>query len=289
MASDHDGERGTQDRRTFIKTLGLAGGVLAGAGSVSAAPTLSRRARLQRSGAQLRLKQPVTLQKLSRSGPEFDLQMPDIETLGEPPMPSTRQALLQTLFSDEGGLDPADFKLSSGENGIWKLSAPLQVMSNDPLADAYSEGIMLTPAGCSFTPPMGLPPIGYGSFQSVVTGDTFGQKLCLATVDHPFPGSFLGILLNTPGTPQTKLTYALELSMEPYDPRFECFIASHPEGAAYESAVVQFAGTMEGTYVALVELRGSGDVPGWAHTLSFRRGDASVGMTYFNWLNVVAV
>jgi hypothetical protein len=148
---------------------------------------------------------------------------------------------------------------------------------------------VLTPGACSYTQPTGRPPLGYGSFQSVVTGDTFGEKLRLATVDHAFPGSFLGILLNTPGAPQTKLTYALELSMEPFDPRFECFIASHPEGAAYQSAAVQFAGTMEGTFIALVELRGSGNVPGWAHTLSFRRGDATVGMTYFNWLNVIAL
>jgi hypothetical protein len=292
MASDpHHGEAGSggQTRRCFLQTLGVLGGALAGAGVASAAPTLSRAPVLKRSTAELSLKQPIALQKLTRSGPEVDVGLPTLPTLGEPALPSTRQRLLQTLFSDEGGLDPKQFELARGANGIWNLSAPLQVMSNDPLADAYGEGIMLTPTGCSFTPPMGLPPIGYASFQSVVTGDTFGQKLCLATVDHGFPGSFLGILLNTPGTPQTKLTYALELSMEPYDPRFECFIASHPEGAAYESAAVQFSGTMEGTYVALLELRGSGDVPGWAHTLSFRRGDASVGMTYFNWLNVIAV
>jgi hypothetical protein len=285
MASDRaDG----QSRRTFLKTLGLAGGALAGAGMASAAPTLSRTVKLQRSGAQLRLKQPVALQTLSRRGPKFDLQMPEIATLGEPPKPSTRQALLQTLFAP-GGLDPKQFQLVPAPNGIWKLSAPLQVMSNDPLADAYAEGIMLTPEGCSFTPPMGLPPIGYGSFQSVVTHESFGKKLCLATADHGFPGSFFTVLLNTPGTPQAKLTYALELAMEPFDSRFECFIASHPEGGGYESAAVTFSGTMEGRYVALVELRGSGDVPGWAHTLSFRRGDAAVGMTNFNWLNVVAV
>jgi hypothetical protein len=286
MASDRgDG----QSRRTFLKTLGLAGGVLAGAGMASAAPTLSRTPRLRRSGAQLTLKKPIALHKLSRSGPRFDLQMPDTATLGKPPAPSTRQALLQTLFSDEGGLEPADFKLAQAANGIWTLSEPLQVMSNDPLADAYAEGIVLTPGACSYTPPIGLPPISYASFQAVVTGDTFGEKLRLATVDHAFPGSFLGILLNTPGTPQTKLTYALELSMEPFDTRFECFIASNPEGANYESAAVTYSATMDGTYVALVELRGSGDVPGWAHTLSFRRGQGAPGMTNFNWLSVVAL
>jgi hypothetical protein len=277
-----------QSRRAFIRTLGLAGGVLAGAGIASAAPTLSRTVRLQRSGAQLRLKQPVALQTLSRSGPKVSAELPTLPTLGEPPKPSTRQALLQTLFS-EGGLDPKQFQLAPGANGAWKLSAPLQVMSTDPLADAYAEGIMLTPEDCSFTPPMGLPPIGYGSFQSVVTHDSFGKKLTLATPDQAFPGFFFTVLLNTPGSPQTKLTYALELAMEPYDSRFECFIASNPEGAAYESAAVTFSGTMEGTFIALVELRGSGDVPGWAHTLSFRRGQGTPGMTIFNWLNVVAV
>ncbi len=286
MASDRgDG----QSRRTFIRTLGLAGGVLAGAGMASAAPTLSRTVRLQRSGAQLRLKQPVALQTLNRGGPKISAELPTLPTLGEPPLPSTRQRLLQTLFAEEGGLDPKQFQLASGANGGWKLSAPLQVMSNDPLADAYSEGITLTPEGCSFTPPMGKPPIGYGSFQSVVTHESFGEKLTLATVDHGFPGSFLGILLNTPGTPQTKLTYALELSMEPFDSRFECFIASNPEGAGYESSAVTYSGTMEGTFIALVELRGSGDVPGWAHTLSFRRGQGTPAMTNFNWLNVMAI
>lgn len=285
MASDQGG----QDRRTFIRTLGALGGALAVGSAASAAPTLTRTPRLRRSGAQLTLKRPIALQKLSRSGPKISTELPTLPTLGEPPKPSTRQALLQSLFSDEGGLDPQQFQVASGANGTWKLSAPLQVMSNDPLADAYAEGITLTPEGCSFAPPMGLPPISYASFQSVVTGDTFGQKLCLATVDHTFPGSFLGILLNTPGTPQTKLTYALELSMEPFDSRFECFIASNPEGAGYESAPVTYSGTMEGTFIALVELRGSGDVPGWAHTLSFRRGQGTPGMTNFNWLNVMAI
>ncbi|MFO8078793.1 MAG: hypothetical protein R6V07_00685, partial [Armatimonadota bacterium] len=82
---------------------------------------------------------------------------------------------------------------------------------------------------------------------------------------------------------------SMELSMEPFDTRFECFIASNPEGAGYGSAPVTFSGRMEGTFIALVELRGSGDVPGWAHTLSVRRGQGTPGMTNFNWLNVMAI
>lgn len=239
MAVERDGEHGGQSRRTFIRTLGALGGALAGAGMASAAPTLSRSIKLRRSGAQLRLKQPVALQKLSRSGPKISAELPTLPTLGEPPLPSTRQRLLQTLFSGEGSLDPQQFKLTSGPNGIWKISAPLQVMSNDPLAGAYAEGIMLTPTGCSYAPPTGRPPLGYGSFQSVVTSDTFGKTLCLATVDHPFPGFFFSALLNTPGTPQERVTYALELSMEPFDPLFECFIASSgPTRMPYESAAV---------------------------------------------------
>jgi len=109
-------------------------------------------------------------------------------------------------------------------------------------------------------------------------------------VDHPFPGFFFSVLLNTPGSSQMRITYVVELSMEPFDQRFECFIASSgPAGMPYESAAVQFVPTNDGTQMALVELRGSGDVPGWAHTLSFRRGQGTPGMTYFNWLNVMAL
>jgi hypothetical protein len=130
--------------------------------------------------------------------------------------------------------------------------------------------------------------MGYGSFQSWVSHDIFGEKLCLVTVEHPMPGSFLGIFLNTPGSPQTKLTYALELSMEPYDALFRSYIAtSGLPGVSYESAEVGFWPTSDGTQLALVELRGTDGAEGWGHTLSFHRGQASVGMTYFNWLNLV--
>ena len=290
MAAGRDGECRGQDRRTFIKTLGVLGGALAAGSAASAAPTPARTPTLRHSSGQLHLQQLPTLQKLSQRGPRIDVELPTLPALGEPPLPSTRQRLMQTLFRADG-LDPADFDVTQTANDVWNASGPLtQVMGTDPLANAYAGGITLTPAGCGFTPPMGLPPIGYASFQSVVTNETFGQKLCLATVDHPFPGSFLGMLLNTPGAPQDRITYALELAMEPFDHRFECFVASSgPTGMPYESSTVQFVPTNEGTQIALVELRGSGDVEGWAHTLSFRRGNASVGMTFFNWLNVIAL
>jgi len=161
MAFECGGRRDGQSRRTFIKTLGVLSGMLAGGGIASAAPSLSRSVRLQRSGAQLSLKQPIALQKLSRRGPKIDLPMPTPPTLGEPPLPSTRQRLLQTLFSTEVGLDPSAFKLARGANGIWQTSAPLtQVMNTDPLGNAYAQGVTLTPAGCDFVPATGLPPLG---------------------------------------------------------------------------------------------------------------------------------
>jgi len=290
MASGQDGECRGQDRRTFIKTLGVLGGTLAAGGAALADPTLSRTPTLRRSTGELYLQQVPTLQKLSRRGPRIDVELPTLPALGEAPLPSTRQRLLQTPFRADG-LDPADLNVAQAANGAWKESPRLtQVMNTDALGNAYAEGVTLTPSGCSFTPPVGLPALGYGSFQSVVTHESFGQKLCLATVEHPFPGFFFSVLLNTPGSPQFRITYALELAMEPFDHRFECFVASSgPAGMPYESAAVQFVPSNDGTQMALVELRGSGDVQDWAHTLSIRRGRATAGMTNFNWLNVVAL
>ncbi len=288
--------RGTS-RRRFLRTLGVLGGALAavGTGVASAAPAgVAAAQRLRRSTAVLRLRQAPKLQQLAPGGPRIEVQLPQTSTLGEPPLPSTRQRLLNALFLEPGGgLRAADFNLAANANGVWQRSEPLtQVMNTDPLAAAFAEGVTLTPEGCrhaSGTAWEGAAPMSYGSFQSWVNPEHFGRELWLGTVDQPFPGAFLSIMFTTPGQPQSSLTYAVELSMEPFDHGFECFVSSYPAGAAYESAAVTFVPTNDGTQMALIAIRGGGSSDSLCHGLHFRRGGASVGMTRFNWLNIVAL
>jgi hypothetical protein len=103
------------------------------------------------------------------------------------------------------------------------------------------------------------------------------------------PGFFFFAHFVTPGPTQTKLSYALELSMDPFDEQFECFVATNISGASYESAPINFVSTSNGARMALVELRGCDGAEGAGHSLTFRRGNAATGMTYFNWLNVIAL
>jgi len=299
---DRPGEAGGLGRRGFLRTLAAAGGLLAAGLSAWGAPAspsagqlrVGAQSLLSRATSALRLRQPIVLQQLSRGGARRLPALPTLPTLGEPPLPSTRQRLLDALFrAPRASLQAADFGLAPNAAGEWPCSpGTTQVMSGDLLAAAYAAGITLTPSGCEFAAGTALPgadPMSYGSFQSWVSPDSFGQRVTLMTVDSAFPGHFFGVLLNTPGAPSSKLTYVFELSMEPFDAGFECFIISSPAGGPYQSAAVEFVPTNDGTYMALVELPGSGAVNGYAHTLSFRRGQASVGITYFNWLNVMAL
>lgn len=293
-------ESGGQSRRGFLQTLGLLGGALAASSLASAAPVGLSQERpviahqLRRSSTNLRLAGAIRLQQTEAAGPAISLQLPTAPTLGEPPLPSTRQRALQSIFSASGStLNPADFRLERATDGTFAASQPLtSVMQLDLLAQAYAEGITLTPSGCESVPSVNLsgpPPMVYASTQSWVTPDLFGQRLCLTTVDHPFPGAFFSALFNTPGDAQTTLTYVLELSMEPFDQRFESFLTSNPAGAGFKSAMVEFVPTNDGTQMALVQIRGSGATDHYAHGLHFRRGGASVAMTYFNWLNIIAL
>lgn len=299
---DCTGAEGGLGRRRFLQTLAAAGGMLAGGLSAwgQPAPPSGLQIRgglagaLGRATSALRLRQPVLLQQLSRSGPRRLPVLPKPPVLGTPPLPSVRQRLLDALFTAPGtGLRAGDFGLTVNAAGNWGYSGPLtQVMSGNALAAAYAAGITLTPSGCQY--PAGVPhpaaePMSYGSFQSWMSPDTFGQRVTLMTVHYDFPGFFFSVALNTPGAPSTKLTYVFELSMEPFDAGFECFIGSMPSGAPYQSADVHFVPTNDGTQMALVELRGSGDVSGHAHTLAFRRGTGSVGMTNFHWVNVTVL
>lgn len=299
---DRSGEASGLGRRGFLQTLAAAGGLLAGGLSAWAQPTPSSGLQirggltgaLSRATTALRLRRPIVLQQLSQGGPRRLPALPTLPTLGEPPLPSTRQRLLDALFrAPTTGLRAADFGLVTDAAGQWGCSPPLtQVMSGNTLAAAYAAGITLTPSGCQYpagVPHPGAEPISYGSFQSWVSPDSFGQRVTLMTADSAFPGFFFGVLLNTPGAPSSTLTYVFELSMEPFDAGFECFIGSLPGGAPYQSAAVNFVPTNDGTQMALVELRGSGNVSGYAHTLAFRRGSANVGMTDFRWLNVTVL
>ncbi len=296
---------GGQDRRTFLRTLaGL--GALASAGIASAAPSLSRTPQvsaqastLTRSSAALKLQQPLALQRLTRgrSGPKVQLPPPP-GVLGEPPQPSTRQRALQAAFGPGSALRAADFGLAAGAGGAWGLSAPLtQVMSTDPLAGAYAAGITLTPEGCQYAPGAeyqtlsGKDPMTYDTLQATVEPATFGKKLRLITAEmNSVFNFFFAVLLNTPGAWEDRLTYVVEVSMEPFEAGFEAFITSDgPPGKPWESNAVNFSPTNDGTRMALIELPGSAGADGYAHTLFFRRGTGNALFTNFNWLNVIAL
>jgi hypothetical protein len=295
--------RGCSRRRFLGAMAGL--GALAGAGGLlsgapvsaqpgGASPQLHAAGRFRRSTLPLGLTRPLQLDRL-QIAETIPIELPAMPTLGEPPMPSTRQRLLSTIFKAPGStLRISDFRLTEQDDGGYPPSAPLtSVMQHDLLAAAYSQGILLTPAGCQFAPGTqysGPDPMGYATLQSVVSSKDFGKRLCMATIEHPFPGAFFSVLFNTPGQPESKLSYALELSMEPFDPLFDCFLmSSGPPGTAFQSARVNFVPTNEGTQLALVEIRGSGAVEGYAQSLHLWRGKAGVGLTYFNWLNIIAL
>ncbi|MGI5818621.1 MAG: hypothetical protein ACOX9R_11055 [Armatimonadota bacterium] len=300
MGVERGNDGGGQSRRTFIRTLGVLGGALAASGVASAdtvglsSDARSIAQRVRRSSTALRLQQAPALQKLSRRGPQVSAELPTPPTLGEPPLPSTRQRLLNALASAPGGgVNLSALGLAQGAGGRWGRSEPLtQIMSTDPLALAYAEGITLTPEGLQFSADAGYhgpPPMRYATLQAMATPDLFGERLCLVTADHPFPGSFFSVVFNTPGGPQSAITYAVEVSMEPYDPGFECFIGSLPAGAPYQSAAVNFVPTNDGTQMALLEIRGSGATSEFAHSIRFRRGTGTALLTHFNWMNVVAL
>lgn len=303
-SSNADGgdRRGCSRRRFLGAMAGLgalagAGGILTGrpvAAQTGPSPQLLTAARFRRSNLPLALARPLQLDRL-QVAETIPIELPVMPTLGEPPLPSTRQRLLSTIFKAPGSLLRArDFRLAQQDDGDYPPSEPLSsVMQLDLLAAAYSQGILLTPSGCQFAPDAqynGPDPMGYATLQSVVGPKDFGKRLCMATIEHPFPGPFFSVLFNTPGQPQDKLSYALELSMEPFDPDFECFLmSSGPPGTTFQSSKVNFVPTNEATQLALVEIRGSGAVEGYAQSLHLRRGKAAVGITCFNWLNIIAL
>ena len=183
--ADDSSTPGGQDRRTFLRTLGVIGGTLAGAGIAGAAPILSRETRvsaqvgaagrLRRSSAALKLGQPLGLQKLSqgRSGP----RIPASTARGrprraaaalDPPAPAA-DALRRAGRCPEGErlLARAQRRREVGE------FPPLtQVMSTNPLAGAYAGGITLTPTGCQYTlPARSTEPERRGPSRSHAAGD----------------------------------------------------------------------------------------------------------------------
>lgn len=299
--NEHEAASGGQSRRGFLRTVGLAGGALAGASAALGAPiTLSRdpllAKQLKRATGTLRLTKLPSLQKLSTGG-GGQMKLPKLPTLGEPPLPSSRQRLLSALFSD-GGLNAGQFKLKQGAGGIWNCSQPLtQVMSNDQLAAAYAEGITLTPSGCEYAEGVqytnlgGTEPVTYYTLQAAGGPDDFGQRLQLLTAQtNEVFSAFFTAMFNTPGQWSQRLTYVLELSMEPWSADFDVFISSAPPpGKQYESAAVDFVTTNEGTVMALVELPGSATADNYAHMLHLRRGTAQPLFTQFNWLNIVVL
>jgi hypothetical protein len=301
-ATDRTGEP-TQDRRSFITTLAGLGALAIGATAASAAPALGRATQigaagqLARSNAALNLQHVPKLQRLTAARRPANLPTPPPPAvLGDPPLPSTRQRLLQGLFGPGTGLNASAFRLSSA-GGVWGHSAPLtQVMSTNPLAQAYAAGITLTPSGCQYAPgtgyqsPGGSAPISFHTMQASVDPATWGKKLQLLTAKmNEVFSVFFAAFLVTPGALDQSLPYVLELSMEPFDPAFEVFVASTGPSGEYVSANVNFVATTEGTRMALVELPGCDGLEGPSHSLFFRRGNAQPLFTTFNWLNVMAL
>ncbi|GEM_PF-6396142 len=300
-STDRAGEV-TQDRRSFITTLAGLGALAVGATAASAAPALGRATQisaagqLARSSAALTLQRVPKLQRLTAARRPANLPAPPPAVVGEPPLPSTRQRLLQGLFGPGTGLNASSFRLSSA-GGVWGHSAPLtQVMSINPLAQAYAAGITLTPGGCQYAPgsgyqsPGGSAPLSFHTMQASVDPLTWGNKLQLLTAKmNEVFNFFFAVFLATPGAPNQVLPYVLELSMEPFDPAFEVFAASTGPSGQYQAAQVSFVATTDGTRMALVELPGCDGLEGPVHSLFFRRGNADALFTTFNWLNVMAL
>lgn len=298
-----------QDRRTFLKTLGLAGGALAGASAASAAPVQLPRTRstgtvtpatggLQRATARMSLKQPLTLQKTTLAAAGLTPPpSPNIPTMGRMPLPSTRQRALQTVFETRsgggGGLVPKDFGLRSMQDGTYSLPADITVGYDVPLARAYAEGITLTPSGCEFAPGAeyeGTPPMKYMAYRTTyVSPDVFGKQVWLTTdaTDYTW---FFQIKWTTPWPLSTRRTYVLELSMEHFDSDFWITLASAGSDQVPGQYLdgISFVPTTDNTQMALVEMPGSGGIP-YTHTLWFRPGNYGQKLACFNWLNIIAV
>lgn len=296
-----------QDRRTFLKTLGLAGGALAGATAASAAPVLTRPRSTTtvapppsgqtRSTARLRLKQPLKLQtQTPGASPLSGPPLPATRPVGRIPLPSSRQRLLQTVFDPPtggNGLDPNDFGLRRMADMSFSLPRDIVASYDRPLAEAYAQGVTLTPAGCEYAPGAeyaGTPPMKYMAYRTTYTSpDVFGKQVPLITSATDYTW-FLQIQWRTPFSAATHRSYILELSMAGFCSDFWITLYSAGTGNVPGQYLdqIEFSPTSDNTQMALVQMPGSGESD-YTHTLWFRPGNYANKQAYFNWLNILAV
>jgi len=201
--------------------------------------------------------------------------------------------VLQTVFDPPaggGGLVPKDFGLRRMADGTFSLPADIVVGYDVPLAQAYTQGITLTPAGCEYASGFeyeGIPPMKYMAYRTTYTSpDVFGKQVWLTTsaTDYTY---FMQMQWRTPWSLSSRRTYVLELSMEHFCSDF--WITLYSAGSADvpgQSLDVSFSPTTDNTQMALVEMPGSGGST-YTHTLWFRPGNYEEKLACFNWLNII--
>ncbi|MGD8237347.1 MAG: hypothetical protein PVH68_02230 [Armatimonadota bacterium] len=192
-------------------------------------------------------------------------------------MPGGR-ALLQSLGVPEG----------SAEGDPPPSSAALRSVQRyrNPLAEAYALGVTLTPTHCERDgePYRAGGPLNYLSLRGTVTPYRLRQGECWVGGRHPElrdTESLLYIRLRTPGRADQPLAYLVELSLHSERENYMDFIA-----CAMNDEPLSFRRTSDGTWLALVELPGSGDS---SHCLTLRPRPREGIWFQFLWLNVVAV
>lgn len=295
-----------QDRRTFLRTLGLAGGALAGAAAASGAPVQIRPRRtatatpappgaLKRATARTSLKQPLKLQKTAEGASGVAAaQPPSLPRIGRAPLPSTRQRALETIFySGDSNLVPKDFGLRRLEDGTFSVPLERVVGYDADLLRSYTQGITLTPSGCQYAPGaeyQGTPPMKYMAFRTTyLSEDVFGEGvwLVMGATDYTY---VMQVQWHTPWTASTHRTCIFELSMDNFDSDFWISLHAGPSGGSSGEYIdrIDFAPTEDNTQLALVEVPGSGKET-YTHTLWFRPGNYEHGYARFNWLNIIAV
>jgi len=286
-------EMGT-DRRAFLRGLAaLGGGAVMAASAAEAAPPRGLKAtraigRVSRTN--LGLKSGMKLVTAGQPKPiPAEMQPVRVPVQGAIPSPSTRVRLLKAMSGDaEGGATLQLLGINANALSSASLSSSLQVMSGDSLAQAYSQGIVLTPLGCEYaegSPVPSDPPMIYWSYNGNLTPETVTAQQCSVhapQMSEGEPAIWFGFI-KTPGDPTTKMAYMLELSINSVFNNYLSRIKF-----SLNMSDFQFSQTSDNTLVATVELIGCGN-EAYRHMLCVHARQYQIAGFGFNWLNVMAL
>jgi len=155
------------------------------------------------------------------------------------------------------------------------------------LAEAYADGIVLTPTGCEYIGAAysGDDPITYWSINGMLEPSLVEDRACCICspgyIHIDAKGLLLGLKMRTPGDPTQRLTYLMEVSVVDeeggWPDLFSFRLYQHD---------LELSPTSAGSRLAMIQLIGTrGRSP-----LDLRMETTrSHQIVYFNWLNVIAL